>query len=69
MIRRRLAAFAALALGLAALVLQIVLATIDFRRGVLSLALLALSVPVVLPPAPRPAHPVLSPIILPIADR
>jgi diacylglycerol kinase family enzyme len=43
MIRRRLAAIAALALGLAALVLLTVLAIIDFRRGVLSLALLALS--------------------------
>jgi diacylglycerol kinase family enzyme len=43
MIRRRLAACAALALGLAALVLLIVLAVEDFRRGVLSLALLALS--------------------------
>src|SRR5512133_430485 len=43
MIRRRLAASATLALGLAALVLLIVLAIIDFRRGVLSLALLALS--------------------------
>jgi hypothetical protein len=43
MIRRRLAASAALALGLAAVVLLIVLAIIDFRRGVLSLALLALS--------------------------
>jgi diacylglycerol kinase family enzyme len=119
MIRRRLAAIAALALGLVALGLLIVLAIIDVRRGVLTLALLALSlaaasqglvhrgvsrvlglvsaallalatvallfsgepalvlalvaapslavaagsyafhVPVALPPAPRPAHPVL----------
>ncbi len=43
MIRRRLAASAALALGLGALVLLIVLATIDIRRGVLTLGLLALS--------------------------
>jgi hypothetical protein len=44
MIRRRLAASAALALGLAALVLLVVLAIIDYRRGFLSLSLLALSV-------------------------
>ena len=44
MIRRRLAAFAALALGFGALVLMIVLAVIEFPRGALRLALLALAV-------------------------
>ncbi len=43
MIRRRLAAIAALALGLVALGLLIVLAITDIRRGVLTLAVLALS--------------------------
>ena len=43
MIRRRLAAIAALALGLVVLGLLIVLATTDARRGVLTVAVLALS--------------------------
>jgi hypothetical protein len=43
MVRRRLAASAALALGLAALVLLSVLAIADHRRGILGLALLPLS--------------------------
>jgi diacylglycerol kinase family enzyme len=46
MIRRRLAALAALALGLAALVLLIVLVALDLGRGILSVALLALSLAV-----------------------
>ena len=44
MIRRRLAACAALGLGLAALGLLVLLVIIDLRRGVLTLALLALSI-------------------------
>ena len=41
---RRLAAFAALALGVAAVALLLVLAVVNLRRGVLSLALMSLAV-------------------------